>query len=233
MTYEELKENCQAFGLTLSDEMLSQLKTFSSLLHSWNEMINLTSITEDPEVVEKHFFDSLLPAKYFDFSNKKIADVGTGGGFPGLVLAICFPTSKITLIDSTSKKFKFLEEVVSQTGIKNVTMLNGRVEELTKLRESFDVVTARAFAALPVIIETCVPLLKVNGTLVAMKASKGEEEVAISKIALQRLESTIDQKGVDVLPESKERRLNYFIRKCQKTSIKYPRPWAKIVSKPL
>lgn len=233
MTYEELKKSVSEFGVTFSDAQIDQLKLYCGLLGKWNDMINLTSITEENQVIEKHFLDSIIPAKYFDFHCKSLLDVGTGAGFPGLVLAICFPDCQVSLLDATKKKFAFLKEVVSSCKLSNVSFIEGRVEEQKNLREHFDVVTARAFAALPIIIETCVPLLKVKGTLIAMKSSKAQIEIKESKEALQKLESKIVKQAIDFLPSDGDKRINLFIEKGQKTSIKYPRAWGVILKKPL
>lgn len=233
MTYDELEKLCSASGLEIGKENLAKLHLYAHLLMEWNKTMNLTAIDKEDEIIEKHFYDSLLPAKVFDFHNKCLIDVGTGAGFPGLVLAIVFPDLKVTLVDSTKKKFEFLSEVKSQLGLSNVEFVNARAEDLKQFREKFDIVTARAFSSLNAIIEVCVPLLKVGGTLIAMKSSKADGEIKTSKNALQRLESKIVKDQRDFLPSNHDSRINLFILKGQKTTPKYPRSWSDIVSNPL
>jgi len=233
MTYEELQKISAESGIAINQETLAKLHLYAHLLAEWNKTMNLTAIDKEDEIIEKHFYDSIIPAKVFDFHKKALIDVGTGAGFPGLVLAIIFPDLKVTLVDSTKKKFEFLAEVKSQLSLKNVDFINGRAEELKQFREKFDVATARAFSSLDVIIEVCIPLVKVGGTLIAMKSSKADEEIKSSKIALQKLESKIVEEQRDFLPSGHDSRVNIFILKGQKTTPKYPRKWADIVSNPL
>lgn len=232
MTYEELTKELAKFPLKLSDENQKKLHVYASLLKEWNEKMNLTSIVEEGEVIEKHFYDSLLLAKYFDFSGKKVADIGSGAGFPGMVIAIFFPTAQVTLIDSTKKKFQFLEEVKKELSLDNVSFYEGRAEEMEKEKGSFDVVTSRGFSAMNIFMEVGAPLLKKGGTLIAMKSRKGEEELADSRKAMHELGLALAKKGEDPLP-SGELRLNYFFFKKKDTPSRYPRPWAEIVKKPL
>ncbi len=231
MTYEELKA-ALAPKVMLTDGMIAQLKTYAALLKEWNEKMNLTAISEESEVVEKHFYDCLIPAKVFSFEGKSICDLGTGAGFPGLVLAIAFPTSQITLVDATLKKCHFLEEVIKALGLKNVKIVNARAETYSA-RESFDIVTGRAVAPLPELLEISVALVKVGGIFLAMKGSKGKEELAASKHAIEVLHLSIERIDEDSLPSGDGARVNIFFKKDHKTENQFPRSWAEIQKKPL
>ena len=217
----------------LSEEQIKKFSIFASLLKEWNEKMNLTAIVEDEEIVEKHFYDSLLPYKLFNFNGKKLADLGTGPGFPGLAIAIACPECNVTLCDATKKKFLFLEEVVKQTGLTNVRYYQGRVEDMGDMKESFDVVTSRGFSSLPIFLEVGLPLLKRGGTLLAYKGEKGHEELKDSTKALNVLGGKVYEIQEDILPDSQFKRINVFIKKINESPDKYPRNWAKIVSKPL
>ncbi|MCI5940612.1 16S rRNA (guanine(527)-N(7))-methyltransferase RsmG, partial [bacterium] len=153
MTYEELKKAFEGTQVVIGDELISLLRTYAALLAEWNEKMNLTAITEEPIVIEKHFMDSLLIAKDFVFAGKKIADIGSGAGFPGVVLALAFPSCHVTLIDATKKKFLFLQELKEKLGIGNIAFHVGRVEDMKAERDTFDIVTARGFAAMNIFLE--------------------------------------------------------------------------------
>lgn len=232
MTYEEMRKLLEGSKITVSDALIDSLKIYASLLKEWNEKMNLTAIVDEPIVIEKHFYDSLLIAKNMDFAGKNIADIGSGAGFPGMVIALAFPDSRVTLIDSTKKKFLFLEEVKANLGIRNVSFYAGRVEDMKKERGSFDIVTARGFAAMNIFLEVASPLAKKGGTLIAMKSLKGEEELVKSKFAIHKLGLVKLSTQKDVLPDG-EIRLNYYFQKKEATPSIYPRPWAEILKKPL
>lgn len=227
MTYEELSQYCEGFGLCLDERVLSGLRKYCALLQEWNEKMNLTSITEEGAVIEKHFLDSLLVAKNYSLSGRKVADVGSGAGFPGAVLALAFPEAKVTLIDATKKKFAFLETVKKELNLENLSFVQGRVEELSAYRESFDVVISRGFAALRVFAEVGAPLLYVTGTLIAMKGRSAEEELLEASNILAKLHLRLKATQEDELPCG-EKRINYFFAKDDHTSKKYPRRWDEI-----
>ena len=227
MTYEELRSRCAEFGLKLDDRAIERLKKYCVLLQEWNEKINLTSIVDEEGVVEKHFLDSLLPAKSFDFSNRKVADVGSGAGFPGAVIAIAFPSAKVTLIDATKKKFAFLQTVKDELQLENLEFLVGRVEDLSAYRESFDVVISRGFAALRVFAEVGTPLVYVTGTLIAMKGPSAEEELEEAKNILGKLHLRLRSSQRDELPTAGVR-ITYFFAKDARTSNRFPRRWDEI-----
>ena len=232
MTLEQLAIRCKEDGIELTEAQLKQFDLYADLLKEWNEKMNLTSITEKEEVIEKHFYDCIIPAKTMSFHGKKLLDIGSGAGFPGMVFAILYPDMQIVLADATQKKFKFLEEVRSRLGLQNVTFHVGRVEEMRKQRESFDIVTSRGFASLRILLEVAAPLIKVSGTIIAMKSQRGEEELkeAYGTIVKLKLKEVNLQRAT--LPNG-DIRLNYLFQKLEKTDTRYPRPWAVIIKKPL
>lgn len=231
MTYSELTASL-APEIVLSEDMIGQIRKYLSLLKEWNEKMNLTSITEEEDALEKHIYDSLLPAKSPMFKGETIADVGTGAGFPGLVYAIAFPKKKIVLVEATGKKCQFLAVVVSELKLTNVTILNKRAEEM-KERDHFDMVVARAVASLPILLEITAPFAKVHGLVLALKGDKAESELAISNRAEKILSLKLIDKQVASLPLSKETRVNLFFQKEEKTLRRYPRAYAEILKKPL
>ena len=185
----------------VSRETLQKLKDFMQILLEWNQKINLTRIIEKEDVYLKHFYDSLTINKIIDIYSQNICDLGSGAGFPGLVLAICFPKTKITLIESNGKKCYFLNLVKEKLKLNNVIVINERSEDYAqKNREKFDIVTARAVAPLKHLLEYGIPLLKVNGNFIAMKANveneeQNIEEVYDSDIFLNNYESEEEQNG--------------------------------------
>ncbi len=233
MNFQEMSQLLSEKGIKIDSSCEAKFKAYAALLKEWNEKMNLTSIVEEEEVYEKHFYDSLLVAHGFDLSGKKIADIGSGAGFPGMALAIAFPSAKVTLIDATKKKFLFLEEVKKACEVENVEFHVGRVEDMRGFRESFDVVTSRGFAALRIFAEVGAPLLKVGGTLLAMKGSKGSDELHEATNALNKTSLHLSNSQKEFLSEASGTHINYYFTKKAKTIAKYPRPWAEIVAKPL
>ncbi len=227
MTLEEFQTAVSKIGILLDEAALSRFSTYAKLLKEWNEKMNLTAITEEEEVIEKHFFDCVLPAKGVSFDKKTVVDIGSGAGFPGIVFALLFPSCHVTLVDATKKKFAFLEEVVKQLDLHNVHFHIGRVEEMKTQREHFDIATSRGFAAMPVFLEVAAPLTKIGGTVLAMKGSHGEEELKSSG----RIAAAVGVSLYDVKKESLPNgdvRINYFFKKTKKTPSRFPRTWAEI-----
>ena len=221
-------------GLELSAVQKEQLHTYFELLVEKNKVMNLTGITEENEVYEKHFYDSLLFSFDIDFSGKTLIDVGTGAGFPGLVLAICYPNLKVTLLEPLNKRCVFLSEVVTALGLQNVEIVNQRSEDYSKNnREKFDYATARAVARLNILLELVMPLVKVNGTFIALKGRLGYEEVDESKRALELLDCKVDKVQDVKLLTDDDSRQNIYVLKLKKTNIKYPRNYSQIKNKPL
>lgn len=215
----------------LTKNQFKLMSEYLELLFEKNKVMNLTSINPD-DAYEKHLFDSLMPSFEMDFNNKNICDVGSGGGLPGIPLAIAFPSSKFTLIEPITKKANFLKEVVDKLGLQNVVVLNERSENLHEIRENFDIVVARAVAYLNVLLELTIPLVKTGCYFIAMKSQKGDEEIQASKNALKQLDCIVEKNSVVSLP-SGDIRNNIFIKKLKNTNKKYPRPYQQISRKPL
>ena len=170
MNKKEFIQEINKLGIQLTDEQLHQLDKYYQLLIEWNKVMNLTGITEEKEVYLKHFYDSLTIAKVIDLTKEKsLCDVGSGAGFPGMVLKIVFPNLKVTLVDSLNKRIKFLTEVAKELNLKDIALVHARAEDFAKNnREKFDVVTARAVAPINVLLEYCLPLTKVGKYFIAL-----------------------------------------------------------------
>mgnify|MGYP002515438422 CR=1 FL=1 len=231
MTYEELQAAFQS-DFPLDNNQINQFRGYCKLLQAWNEKMNLTAIKEESKVIEKHFYDCLIPAKSPYFKGNTILDVGSGAGFPGMVFAIAFPKKKIVLVDATAKKCGFLNEVAKELGLQNVMVINKRAEDLND-RDHFDLVTARAVAPLPVLLEITAPFAKVHGIVLAMKGDKGEEELAKSHRAISLLDLHLLENNIAELPDGQGKRVNIFFEKGAKTAKRFPRSWGDIHSKPL
>ena len=229
MNINEFIEELNKIGITLSDSQLDQLNTYKEFLKEYNSHTNLTTITEDNEIYLKHFYDSLTLAKYVDLRNvNKMLDIGTGAGFPGMVIKIVFPNIDMYLMDSNNKKLDFLTQLSEKLGLTNVHMLHVRAEEYAKTnRESFDLVTSRAVAALPILTELALPLTKVDGKFVALKAN-ASEEIRLSKDIINKLNGNIDFIEEFTLPKLEDPRTIIVMSKKGHTSDLYPREYGKI-----
>lgn len=227
---EELKK----INIELTQKQLDQLERYYELLVEWNEKINLTNITEKEQVYLKHFYDSLTISKVIDFNNiDNLCDIGTGAGFPGLVLKIIFPNLKVTLVDSLNKRINFLNEVINELNLNEITTVHSRAEEFAKQNiEKFDIVTARAVAHLSILLEYSIPMVKINKYFVAMKANINEE-LEESKNSLKILNSKIIQIEKFKLPIEESNRTIIKIEKMDKTNKKYPRKNSDIKKKRL
>lgn len=234
---ETLHNELSAFDITVSNSQLEIFEKYYTLLVSSNEKVNLTAITEPLEVIRKHFLDSLLLAKDIDFTMcKSLIDIGTGAGFPGLPLKIVYPHLEITLLDSLKKRCAFLEMLVQELALENVTVIHDRAEMLARqkeYREKFDIATARAVAGLSIITEYCLPFVKVGGYFIAPKGKDGEIEVARAKNAIPLLGGEIEKINLYVLPDDIGQRYNIIINKIRPTLAKYPRRAGLPEKKPL
>lgn len=223
--------------LTLTARQQEQFERYYQLLIEWNKKINLTALTGREEVYLKHFYDSLSPAFYFNFEEiSMVADIGSGAGFPGLPLKICFPHLKLTIIDALKKRILFLEHLVDHLNLKGVTLLHDRAEmagHKPEHRQQYDLVMARAVAQLPVLAELCLPFAKVGGSFIAMKGSKGLAEVEQSKRALATLGGALEVVHRFELPEDAGQRQLIVIRKEKPTPKRYPRQPGLPAKKPL
>lgn len=224
-------EETKKLGITLIDSQLEKLNKFYELLISWNQKMNLTRITEKEDVYLKHFYDSLTISKVIDLNQDlTLCDVGSGAGFPGIVLKICFPNLKITLLDSLQKRVNYLNEIIKDLNLKNIEAIHTRAEDYAKQnREKFDVVTARAVANLKILSELCIPMVKVSGSFIAMKANI-EEEIENSTEILKKLDSKIEKIETFYLPIEQSIRNIILIKKINKTNNIYPRRIEKIKS---
>ena len=223
------------FEINVDEDSFARLDTFAEMLIETNKSFNLTAIKEPDDVTVKHFADCLSIFKYVDIpENAKIIDVGTGAGFPGLVLKLYRPDIQMTFLDSTKKRLGFIENVLNECGIKG-DILHMRAEEaaqLSKYREKYDFATARAVAALPVLSEYCLPFVKVGGSFVSMKSAESNEEISEAKKAINILGGKIEEDILFDLVENMPRRI-IRIKKNSQTPTKYPRPSAQISKKPL
>lgn len=214
-------------GIHLSDQQIQQFRTYFELLVEWNEKMNLTAITDQQEVYLKHFYDSISAAFYVDFTQPlEVCDVGAGAGFPSLPMKICFPEMRVTIVDSLNKRIQFLKHLSSELGLNHVEFVHARAEEFGQnpvYREKFDVVTARAVARLSVLAELCVPLVKVGGRFVAMKAASAQDELKDAKKALTVLGVEKNDQFNFQLPEENSDRTIYIFSKIKSTPKKYPR----------
>ena len=225
-------EETKKLGITLIDSQLEKLNKFYELLISWNQKMNLTRITEKEDVYLKHFYDSLTISKVIDLNQYlTLCDVGSGAGFPGIVLKICFPNLKITLLDSLQKRVNYLNEIIKELDLKNIEAIHTRAEDYAKQnREKFDIVTARAVANLKILSELCIPMVKVNGLFIAMKANI-EEEIENSTEILKKLDSKIEKKETFYLPIENSIRNIIMIQKQKPTNNLYPRRIEKMKEK--
>lgn len=232
---ELLKENAAILGTELSDEMLEKFDKLADLLIETNKSMNLTAIKEPDDIVVKHFADSLsLYSAIVPEPGAKVLDLGTGAGFPGIPLLIARPDLKLTMIDSTAKKLKYVADTVETLGL-TAEVFHTRAEEAGQnplYREKYDIVCSRAVAALNVLSEYCLPFVKAGGIFVAMKSAKADEEIAQAKQAIRLLGGEIADKKTFFLSDGGERTL-IIIKKISQTSPKYPRPSAQISKKPL
>lgn len=234
MNNEEFIKELDKLNIKLDESQLSKLNRYYELLIIWNEKINLTAITDKEGVYLKHFYDSLTLVKAINLNkNLSLCDIGTGAGFPGVVLKICFPNLNITLVDSLEKRIKFLNIVIKELGLKNITTIHARAEIYAKeTREKFDIVTSRAVAKLNILNELCIPLVKVNGYFIPMKANI-DKEIETAKISLIKLNSKIEDIISFKLPKEESVRNIIKIKKQKITNDKYPRNFGKISKNPL
>lgn len=217
----------QKADITLSDIQIAQLNKYYELLTEKNKVMNLTAITEYDEVVIKHFCDSAAIIHAIDLQNiGSVIDVGTGAGFPGMVLKIIFPWLKVTLLDSLNKRINFLNDVIKELGLSDIKAIHGRAEDFAHnslYRESYDLCVSRAVANLSSLSEYCIPFVKEKGFFVSYKASDCEEEISKANKAISTLGGRLVDTKSYVLPETDIERRFVIVQKYHKTSIKYPR----------
>ena len=211
----------------MNEKQLEQFEQFYHLLIEKNKVMNLTSITEEDEVIEKHFIDSLTCRRVMDMDSvNSLIDIGTGAGFPGIPLKIVYPEISVVLLDSLNKRVKFLQEVIRDLGLTGVEAVHGRAEDLARkpeYRGQFDLAVSRAVANLSTLSEYCIPFVRVNGFFVSYKAGKGLEEIESSDSCMRALGSKIMQVDEFQLPGEDSLRVLIKIKKCKGTPKAYPR----------
>ena len=229
MNIDTFIEEVNKLGINLTQTQLDQLEKYYNLLIEWNEKINLTRIVEKEDVYLKHFYDSLTLIKVIDLSKDlSLIDVGTGAGFPGIVLKIVFPNLHITLLDSLQKRITFIDEVIKKLNLIDIKTVHDRAEDYAKNhREEYDIVTSRAVANLRVLSELCIPMVKVNGYFIPLKATI-EEELNDSKDIIHKLSGKLEHQETFNLPIEESIRNILLIKKESKTNPIYPRRMDKI-----
>ena len=217
--------------IELTEEQLNKLDTYYRILVEENKKYNLTAITKEEDVYLKHFYDSISIVKGIELTNQYICDIGTGAGFPGLVLKIVFPNIKIDLLDATSKKCEFLKMVIDKLKLQDISVINARCEDYAhQVREKYDLVTSRAVAPLKHLLEYAIPLLKVNGTFISLKANIDDEMINIDNY-YQKLSLTNEKIIKFKLPIEESHRTIYMVTKKSSTPLIYPRTYSQIKKK--
>lgn len=222
-----LQDKLEMLSVEVDRKKIDQFNQFYDLIVEWNNVMNLTAITDYKDVVEKHFLDSLSIERILKLDDiKAVMDVGTGAGFPGMPLKIIYPELKITLLDSLNKRVKFLNEVIRQLELKNIDAIHGRAEDIGKnenYREKYDLCVSRAVANLATLSEYCMPFVKVGGVFVSYKSGDIDEEVLKSKKAISLFGGKIEEVVKFQLPGTDINRAFVKIKKIKGTPKKYPR----------
>ena len=224
-------------GLTLSPHQMDLFEAYRALIKEWNAKIDITAITEDREIDNKHFIDSLSIFRQIKTpSQARVMDMGSGGGFPGIPMKIYEPGLEMTLVDSLKKRVDFLREVIDRLGLEGIRCIHARAEDLLrdpKERESYDLVVSRAVAPLPTLLEYCLPGVKINGQFIAMKGPGGQEEVIQSDRAIKTLGGHLERVDRFLWTEDNYQRTLVLIQKVKETPEKYPRGQGKPRKSPL
>lgn len=218
----------------MDDNKISQFEKYYEMLIEKNKVMNLTAITDRNEVILKHFIDSIALAKYYEFSNQRLIDVGTGAGFPGIPIKILFPEIEVTLFDSLNKRIRFLQEVIDELGLKNIEAVHGRAEEggqNRNMREKYDMAVSRAVANMAVLSEYCLPFVKVGGYFIPYKTAEVDEELNNAKKAVSTLGGKIEK--VEKLDIEGNGRSFVFIKKEKPTPKAFPRKAGLIKKNPI
>ena len=233
MNKEQFYKELEKLNIVLDNNQIEQLSTYCNFLTEYNKHTNLTAIKEEKDIYLKHFYDSLTLTKVYNFSNEKVLDIGTGAGFPGMVLKIVFPNIKLTLLDSNNKKTKFLNELIKILKVNNVTIINERAEDYVKNnREVFDIATSRAVSDLTILSELSLPFVKVEGYFIPLKGSN-KEEINNSLYSIKLLGGNMEKIENILLPIENSERNILLIKKVLKTPSKYPRLYSQIIKNPL
>lgn len=234
MNKKEFIEELSKLNIHLTDIQLKQLDEYYKMMIEYNEKINITRITEEKDVYLKHFYDSLTLIKAYDLTKDiTLCDIGTGAGFPGIVLKICFPQLKVTLVESMQKKVRFLYQVKEKLNLKDLFICKERAEIFAgNNREKYDLVTSRAMARLNILTEMCIPLVKINGYFIPMKASI-EEELEEAKNSITIMNSELENVVNFTLPIENSVRNLVVIKKIGYNDKRYPRKFDEIKKHPL
>ncbi len=220
-------EDLSELNINLNKVQIEQFIVYYEMLIEWNQMMNLTAITEYEDVMKKHFIDSLSLKRAYDLSQSvRVIDIGTGAGFPGLALKIAFPKLQITLLDSLNKRIRFLDAVINKLKITGVEAIHGRAEDLAKnveLREHFDLCVSRAVANLSTLSEYCIPFVKKGGFFISYKSEKLADEIGAAENAISLLGGRVENQIDFYLPKSDIYRNLVVVKKERQTPKKYPR----------
>ena len=233
-----LLEDClEKLNISIDEDQKSKFEKYYSLLLEKNKVMNLTRITDEREIIIKHFVDSLMICKVIEMDKvESLIDVGTGAGFPGIPIKIMWPNTKVTLLDSLDKRVGFLKEVIEELDLEGIEAVHGRAEDFGQdadYRGQFDLCVSRAVANLATLSEYCVPFVKDQGIFVSYKADESDEEINEAKAAIEILGGTIENVSEEVIPGDEIKRKLVVIRKVEKTDSKYPRKAGKPSKKPL
>lgn len=224
---KQLEKALKELNIPYNHETIHKFELYMRGILEWNKKVNITSITEETEFIEKHFIDSILCVPYDEFqSSLNIIDIGTGGGFPGIPLALAAPDKQFVLIDSLNKRIKIINELCETIGINNVTAIHGRAEEIARKkghRERYDLCVSRAVANLATLSEYCLPFIKQGGYFLAYKGPDLEQELDQSKKAICVLGGEIKRQETSLLEDFYLKHKIVFIEKKVKTPSKYPR----------
>ena len=231
----EIKNAFDAIKIPFTQRQVEQLEKYADLLLSWNEKMNLTAITQPKEIAVKHFADCAACLLHAPLSGSLI-DVGTGAGFPGMVLKILQPSLHVTLLDSLNKRLLFLQEVIKTLELSDISVVHARAEDgghNKTLREHFDIATARAVANLQTLSEYCLPFVKIGGLFLAMKGPDVTNEIQVSEKAIDKLGGKVQTVGTTMLPDSDIVHSYVLIKKVRQTPTAYPRKAGKPAKEPL
>ncbi len=232
-----LEEILKKLNISIDENQKQKFDQYYSLLLEKNKVMNLTRITDEEEIIIKHFADSLMIGQVVDMNRvESLIDVGTGAGFPGVPIKIIWPEIKVTLLDSLDKRVGFLKEVIVELELEDIETVHGRAENFgqdVNYRESFDLCVSRAVADLSVLSEYCVPFVKEQGEFISYKADGSEEEIHNAKNAIETLGGSLERIATETIPGADLKRQFAIIRKIEKTDSKYPRKAGKPSKKPL
>ena len=232
-----LDDSLKKLNISIDEDQKSKFSKYYSLLLEKNKVMNLTRITDEEEIITKHFVDSLMIAKVVDMEKvESLIDVGTGAGFPGIPIKIMWPEIKVTLLDSLDKRVGFLQEVIEELDLEGAKAIHGRAEDFGQddnYREKFDLCASRAVADLSVLSEYCIPFVKEQGEFISYKADGSEEEIHNAKNAIEVLGGSLERIATETIPGTDIKRQFAVIRKIEKTDSKYPRKAGKPSKKPL